>query len=162
MTVEGSAGRQASCSGEAGVRRLFGRVRDACAEGEDLPVCLEAGLRAALGVLAADPELAYTITVQQPYCGGEKVRDAHLEWTRRFGDLLRDAAANDPRASAESYFLAPFLIGGVRFQIARLVLDDEGADLLRLLPGLLEALLSYYFEPGEPVKLAHAALGGED
>jgi hypothetical protein len=161
MTVEGGAGPQASWSGEAGARRLFGCVRDACAEGEELPVRLEAGLRAALDLLAADPELAHLLIVQ-PYLGGEEVRDAQLEWTRRFGGLLRDAAANDPRASRETSFLAPFLIGGVRFQIARLVLDGEGVDLLRLLPGTLEALLSYFFEPGEPGRLARAALGAAD
>jgi hypothetical protein len=148
--------------GEAGARRLFACVREAGAEGHDLPSRLEAGLRAALELLAAEPELAYVLTVS-PYVGGDEAAlDYHRDWIGRFGDLLRDAAADDPRASREPSFLAPFLIGGVRFQIARLVLAGEGPDLLRLLPGTLEALLAYYFEPGEPRQPAGAALRTRD
>jgi hypothetical protein len=148
--------------GEAGARRLLGLVRDACAEADGLPACLEAGLRAALTELAADPDLASLLTVDSHPAAGPAALDAQRRWLGRFGALLRDAAAADPRASHEPVFLAPFLIGGVRFQIGRLVLKGEAADLLRLLPGTLEALLAYYFEPGEPRALARAALGSRD
>jgi hypothetical protein len=145
-------------SGEAGARRLLADVRDAGSEGHDLPSRLEAALRTALGMLAADPELARLLTVD-PYLGADQVAlDAQREWIGRLGKLLDAAAASDPRASRETSFLAPFLIGGVRFQIARLVLNGEASDLSRLLPSLLEGLLSYYFEPGEPRRLARAAL----
>jgi hypothetical protein len=157
MSVERSCGR-ARWSGDADARLFYARVSDACPGGEHLPTCLEASLRAALEMLAGDPELAHLLTVQ-PYLDGEEVALAgHREWIGRLGELLRDAAARDPRASREPSFLVPFLIGGVRFQIARLVLSGEGHDLLRLLPGTLEALLAYWFEPGEPSRLARAAL----
>jgi hypothetical protein len=149
-------------SGDAGARLLFAAVRDACEGGEDLPARLEAGLRAALRMLADEPELAYRLTVA-PYMEADDVAlDGLGEWIGRFGGLLRGAAAADPRAGQESSFIAHFLIGGVRFQVGRLVLNGEASELPRLLPGTLEALLAYYFEPGEPRRLAHIALAGRD
>jgi hypothetical protein len=144
-------------SADAGARRLFAAVRGACGEVEGLPARLAVGLGGALEILADDPKLAYQLTVD-PYLGDDRSLEARNRWIVRFGDLLRDAAAEDPRASREPAFLAPFLIGGVRFQIARLVLRGDVADLPHLLPGTLEALLAYYFEPGEPRALADAAL----
>lgn len=162
MSGEEAPGRRApQWSGDAGAERLFTRVREACADGSDFPTRLEASLRAALEMLATDPELAYQLTVE-PHLGSDGLAlDAQRGWIARFGDLLREAVAGDPRSTtSQPRFLASFLIGGVRFQIARLVLSHEAADLGRLLPGLLEALLAYYFEPSESGPLARAALGG--
>jgi hypothetical protein len=166
MSVEGGLGPGpgSAWSGEEGARRLFAALRGACAEAEGLPARLAAGLWTTFEILGEEPELAHRLTVE-PYLqdgGGDDALDAHQKWIRRFGGLLRDAAAEDPRATQVSSFLAPFLIGGVRFQIARLVMAGEASDLLRLLPGTLEALLAYYFEPGEPRRLAHIALAGRD
>jgi hypothetical protein len=148
-----------SRSGELGARRLFARVRDEGSRGHDLPTRLAAGLRAALGMLSDDPGLARLLTVD-PYLGGDEAAlSAQQEWIARFAGLLRRAAADDPRTTTPDLrFLAVFLIGGIRFQIARLVLNGEDADLLRLLPGLLEVLLAYYFEPAESRRLAGVAL----
>jgi hypothetical protein len=162
MRVEDSSADRLPWSGDAGARRLFGLVRDACEGGEDLPSRLEAGLRAALVLLAAEPELAYELTVAPYMEPDDAALDGLGEWLGRFGGLLRSAAVEDPRASQESSFVAHFLIGGVRFQVGRLVLNGEASDLPRLLPGTLEALLAYYFEPGEPRRLAHIALAGRD
>jgi hypothetical protein len=158
MRPEGRPGDPLPWSGEAAAERLFTAVREACAETDGLPARLALGLSAALELLAADPEMARLLTVDPYLGGGGAALEAHRAWIARFGDLLRAAVAADPRASVKPSFLAPFLIGGVRFQIARLVLKGEGADLLRLLPGTLEALLAYYLEPGEPRRLARAAL----
>jgi hypothetical protein len=70
-------------------RRLFALVRDACAEGEDLPTRLEAGLRAALTMLAGEPELAYELTVAPWLDSDDGALDAQRAWMERFGDLLR-------------------------------------------------------------------------
>ena len=148
-----------SWSGDGSAWRLLIRVEDACRGCEGLPARLEAGLRAALGLLEAEPELASLLTVDAYLYAEEGALDAQREWLGRFGALLRDAAASDPRASSvEGAFLAPFLVGGVRFEIGRLVIAGEASDLLRILPNLLESLLAYYFEPGEPRALARAAL----
>jgi hypothetical protein len=152
-----SAGEhRAQWSGDEDARQLFELVRRACAGAGDLPTRLEVGLRVAFDALAADPELAHRLTAE-PYLGeDEGALDAQREWIERFGELLRDAAAGDPRASSAPPFLAPFLIGGVRFQIGRLAINREVSDLPRLLPSTLDALLAYYFEPGEPRPLARA------
>ncbi len=151
-----ASGQPAPWSGEEGAQRLFDLVRSACADAADLPTRLEAGLRVALDTLAADPELAHLLTAE-PYLGDdEDALESQRRWIERFGALLRDAAAEDPRATTAPPFLAPFLIGGVRFQIARLAINREVADLPRLLPAILDALLAYYFDPGEPRTLARA------
>lgn len=160
MTFEAERDRGSPWSGEHAARRLFVAVRGACAEVDGLPARLAVGLRGALEILAEEPELAYLLTVE-PYLGDGRALDSQRRWIARYGELLRDAVAEDPRTTnSDLPFLAGFLIGGVRFQIARLVLRGEGPDLLRLLPGLVEGLLSYYFEPGEPRRLARAALDG--
>jgi len=101
-------------------------------------------------MLAADSELAWRLIVG-PYPDEEEgALDAHRAWIERFGGLLSDAVASDPRITVSApSFLAAFLIGGVRSQIASLLMRGEGEKLLGLLPGTLEALLAYYFEPGE-------------
>ena len=140
-----------SWPGEAGARRLFESVREACAAREDLPASLEAGLRTALEILAADPELAYLLTVETGSSEGGDGIAARREWSSRFGALLHAAAVGDPRTTIGRRFLADFLVDGVRFQIACVILEGEESDLLRLLPGTLEALLAYFIEPGESV-----------
>ena len=151
-----SAGEQrAPWSGDEGARRLFALVRRACAGAGDLPTRLEAALRVALDTLAGDPELAHRLTAE-PYLDDEGALDAQREWIERFGELLHAAAAKDPRTSSAPPFLAPLLIGGVWFQIARQAIDGEVSDLPRLLPGTLDALLAYYVEPGEPRTLGTA------
>jgi hypothetical protein len=129
--------------GGAGAERLFTRVQGACPDGADFPARLEAGLRVTLDLLSEDPDLAHLLTVEPILDAGEEERAALRGWVERFGVLLRDAAAADPRSSTvEPPFLAPFLIGGIRFQIARLVLAGEATDLPRLLPTMLPALLA--------------------
>ncbi len=111
-------------------------------------------------MLAADPELARLLTLD-PYPGGDgQALDGQRRWTVRFGALLSAAAADDPRAARPPFFVPSSLIDGVRFQIGRMVSDGEGSDLLRLLPGTLEALLAYYFDAGERGRLARAVLDG--
>ncbi|HTR74155.1 MAG TPA: hypothetical protein VMH33_02715 [Solirubrobacterales bacterium] len=144
--------------GEDGAARLLALLRAGCAAEEDFPSRLEAALRTSLDFLAADPDLAYLLTVE-PYLGGdEEALAAQRVWIGRFGCLLREAVATDPRTTTSDLpFLADFVIGGVRHRIARLVLNGEAADLPRLLSGLLEGVLSYYFDPGELRLLAHVA-----
>lgn len=154
-------GRDGPWSGEAAAGRLLALVRDSCAAETDLPGRLAAAIRATLDFLAADPDLARLLTVD-PYLGSdEEAFDAQRRWTGRFGTLLREAVADDQRtATSDVSFLSDFLIDGVRLQIARLLLRDEASGLPRLLPSLLEVLLAYYFEPGEPRRLTRAALDG--
>jgi hypothetical protein len=156
-------GKRVAWSGDAGARRLLVRVEDACHGCEGLPARLQAGLRAALEMLAAEPDLAYELTVAPWLESDDGILDAQRAWMARFGDLLSDAVEEDPATTTSGIpSLASFVVGGVRFQIARLVLNKETSALPRLLPSLLEGVLAYYFEPGEPVALARAALPAHD
>lgn len=159
MSVAGeSRASSPAWSGDVGAQRLFAHVQEACGAGSDFPIRLEAGLRAAIELLAAEPELAYELTVA-PHLGADAAAlDGMGRWLDRFGELLRDAAADDPRASREPSFIGRFLVDSVRFQIGRLILSREGDELPRLLPRLLEGVLSYYFRPGEPRTLVNAVL----
>ena len=161
MTREFGEEARPRWQGEDGAARLFSEVRAACTGCDGLPARLEAALRVTLVKFEADPALARLLTVD-PYLEGEDLAlDGLRGWVERFGGLLRDAVADDPRTTtSDLHFLAGFVIGGVRFQIGRRVLNHEASDLLRLLPSLLECVLAYYFEPGEPVALARAALAG--
>lgn len=146
-------------SGDTGARRLLIHVEEACKGCQGLPARLEAGLRATLELLASEPELAYELTVAPWLESDDGALDAQRAWMARFGELLGDAVADDPAATTSCIpSLASFVIGGVRFQIARKVLNKEASDLLLLLPSLLEGVLAYYFEIGEPRYLARAAL----
>lgn len=150
---------RAPWKGEEGAARLFEDVRAACAGRDGLPARLEAALRVTLVVFEADPALARLLTVD-PYLEAEDVAlDGLRRWIGRFGSLLRDAVAEDSRIRASDLpFLAGFVISGVRLQIGRRVLNGEAGDLLHLLPNLLAGVLAYYFEPGEPIPLAEAAI----
>lgn len=151
---------QGSWPGDPGARRLFEAVREACLGGADFPARLEAGLRAALELLAADPDLAQLLTVQ-PFISGSGEDLAGLRhWLGRFAELLRDAAADHFEADSHPRLSELFLLGGVRFQIARLTLNGEAADLPRLLPVTLDVLLAYYVEPVEARRLARGVGSG--
>jgi hypothetical protein len=152
-----------SWPGDVGAWRLLIRVEGACKGCDGLPARLEAGLRAALEMLAAEPELAYELTVAPWLESDDGILDAQRAWMARFGDLLGDAVSDDPATTTPCIpSLASFLIGGVRFQIGRLVLKKEASDLPRLLPSLLEGVLAYYFEPGESPALARRQRSGRD
>jgi hypothetical protein len=159
MTGEIGGEPRPGWQGEDGAGRLFAEVRAACAGCDGLPGRLEAALRVTLVKFEADPALARLLTVD-PYLEGEDLAlDGLRGWIERFGGLLHDAVADDPRTTTSAMpFLAGFVIGGVRFQIARRVLNHEASDLLRLLPSLLAGVLAYYFEPGEPIALAEGAI----
>jgi hypothetical protein len=146
--------------GEAGAERLRDAVLAACARRKDFPGQLEAALRAALELLAADPDLAHLLTVRPYLDDGEAALRAQRRWLHRFGELLRNAAPACPEADSRPRFLEPFLIGGIRFQIAGQVLDGEAEQLQRLLSSALEFLLSFYLESGEVRRIVREAAAG--
>jgi hypothetical protein len=112
-------------------------------------------------MFASDPDLVRLLTVDAFLEREDGALEASRRWVGRFGELLREAAASDPRTSAvETSFLSTFLIGGVRHEIGRRLRDGDASELPGLLPDMLEALLAFYFEPGEPRHLAQAALAG--
>ena len=103
---------------ERGAQRLHDAIATSCDPREPFAERVQAALRAALALLAADPTLARLLTVE-PCLGSELVIRRHQRWQKRYGALLRRAAAESPEASSHPSFLEPALIGGLRFQVAR-------------------------------------------
>ncbi len=112
----------------------------------DFPEQVRSAIAAALALLAADPALTRLLTVEP--CPGDKAAiGCHQRWKKRYGALLRNAAADSPQALTHPQFLEPILIDCIRARISRSVLAGEAAELEALLPDLLEFVLTYYLDP---------------
>jgi hypothetical protein len=128
---------------DRGAERLLGAIALACDSRAGFAEQVDAALSAGLALFAAEPDLA-RLLVPRPYGGGEEALLAHRRWRGRYADLLRRAVEKAPEAAGHPPFLEPTLIGGVYFQISRLLLDDRAEQLPDLLPDLREFLLVYY------------------
>ena len=123
--------------------RLLAAISSACDPRAGFADQVEAALRATLALLSAELPLARLLTVEA-YLGrrDDPLLSAALE--KRFGVILRHAAATDPELIVNPPFLEPILIGGISFQISRRVLAGQPDQLPQLLPGLLGFTLAYY------------------
>lgn len=139
---------------DRGAERLFDAVVATCDPKADFAARVEAGLRAGLSLLAAEPSLARTLTVRAGV--GEEGLRRHRYWQERFAVLLGGAAtAVAPHPALD--FIEPILIGGVLWLIGQQVLAGEAEDLERQLPGLLEFVLVFYLDRDEIAQLPNAA-----
>jgi hypothetical protein len=141
---------------ERGAERLRATIVAACERGAAFPARVEAALRATLALLAAEPELARLLAVQ-PHGAGADAHHCYREGLKRYGALLRRAAASDPQASVQPDFLEPAVIAGIVWQIARSLLADGPEALEGLLPALLEFVLVYYLDPAQATRIARSA-----
>ncbi len=128
---------------ERGAQRLHDAITAVCDPHASFADRVQAALRAALALLAADPDLARLLTVE-PYLDDDDTFLRYQHWKKHYGALLRRAAAESPEASTNPPFVEPALIGGLRSQIAHRVLVGETNRLEDLLPGFTEFLLAYY------------------
>jgi len=131
---------------ESGAERLLEEIAAACEPAAGFPQRVEAGLRATLRLLAAEPELGLLLTVP-PWAGDELALRRQQRWQGRFAELLRNAAARSPDAGVHPPFVEPALIAGIRWRISSRLLGDGAEDLEDLLPGLMEFVLACYFGP---------------
>ena len=136
-------GTSATADYERAAQRLRDTIAAACDPRDAFADRVQAGLRVALALLAADPALARLLTVE-PFLGDGDPLPRYRHWQKRYGALLRRAAAESPEALTNPPFVEPALIGGIRSQIADLVLAGEDDRLEDLLPGFTEFLLAYY------------------
>jgi hypothetical protein len=131
----------------------LGRSSPLVTHGPAFPPRLRPPLAPPLALFAAEPELARQLTVD-PCLGDEADLACQQRWSKRYGALLRHAAAERPETLTHPPFLEPTLIGGITFQISRSVLAGEAAELETLLPGLLEFVLVYYLVPQDASRIA--------
>jgi hypothetical protein len=137
-----------------GAKRLLEAIAATCDPRAGFAARVEAGLRSSLSLLAGDPVLARTLTVEADFDEQALYRRQH--WQERCSVLLADAAM-----SLESHpdldFMELTLIGGISSLIAQRVVAGEAENLEQLLPGLLEFVLIFYLGPAEVARIARAA-----
>ena len=131
---------------DRGAERLLRTIALACDPRAGFAEQVEAALGVTLALFAAEPDLARLLALP-PFGGDEEVMRCRHRWLRRYGAMLRRAAAGQPKAAAHPPLLEPTLIGGIYFQISRYLLDDRAEQLQDLLPDLREFLLVYYLGP---------------
>jgi hypothetical protein len=149
--------RAASADYERGAERLLRFIEAGHDPEGGFPKQVEAALRATLALFAADPALARLLAVR-PYGAGDEAICRYQRGLKRYGALLRRAAASDPRASIQPDFVEPALVGGIAWQITRHLFAEGAESLEDLLPDLLEFVLAYYYEPVDAVRLTQATL----
>ena len=130
-----------------GAERLHEAIAAAYDPRADFAEKVEVALGAALAFLAAEPDLAHQLAVEPYFLWDDASVACRERWRKRYGALLRHAAAQSPEALTHPPFVEPALIGGIRFQIALRVIAGQTAELPALLPGLLRFVLSYYMDP---------------
>jgi hypothetical protein len=145
---------------DRGAERLLEAIAATCEPGAGFPEQVERALRATLTLFVADPELARLLAIR-PYGAGDEAIGPYQRGLKRYGSLLRRAAASDPEASMQPDFVEPALIGGIAWQITRRLLGAGPEALEDLLPDLLEFVLVYYYDPEEGVRLTRVALATE-
>jgi len=136
---------------ERAAQRVRAAIVIALEPGAGFAARVEAALRAALGLLAADPALAHLLVVR-PFAGDAEALACYERWQRRCAEALREAAARDPSAYEHPSFFEPALVSDVCAQVAR-QLGADPARLEDLAPGLLELLRACYFGPERAVRL---------
>ncbi len=144
---------------DRGAERLLGAIALACDPRAGFAEQVEAALGVTLTLFVAEPDLARLLALP-PFGGDEQVMRCRQRWLRRYGALLRRAAAGQPKAAAHPPLLEPTLIGGIYFQIARYLLEGRDEQLPDLLPDLREFLLVYYLGPQGTGRRARAAQPG--
>jgi hypothetical protein len=112
----------------------------------DFATRVHTALATALSEFAADPGLARLLTVV-PYLDRPELVGHYRRWRDRFAATLRRAASSLPRHNEHPDFLEAALLGGLRWQIAIVVLAGRESELPELEPQLSRYLLSYYLPP---------------
>jgi len=140
-----------AASYERGAERVRAAIAVALEPDADFAEWVEAALRSALGLLAAEPSLAHLLVVR-PFAGDAEALACYERWQRRCAEALREAAAGDPDAYEHPSFFEPALVSDVCAQVAR-QLGADPARLEDLLPSLLELVRACYFGPERAARL---------
>lgn len=133
--------------------RLLRLLEEPCERrGSTLEERVETSLGAALGMLAAEPEVARLLFVEAPGAGEENAL-RHHEWLRRYGALLRSAFAPAEPGSGPALEIDQVIVGGIASRVASEVLQGRGTQLRLLTPHLVAYVLAF----DEPARLDRRA-----
>ncbi len=128
---------------EAGHERLFEVLAGPCETGGTVEERVGASLTAGLAALAGEPALARMLFVEAP-AAGEEIALRHHEWLRRYGALLRAAAAELPADAIPPAELEPVIVGGIASRVGGEVLHGRTAHLPELIAPVVGYVLAFY------------------
>jgi AcrR family transcriptional regulator len=141
---------------EAAMDRIRECVRDACERdpGAEWSPRVRDALAAAIGLLAAEPQLA-TIALAEGLRAGRGVNDRYQRALDDFVAYLRAGAPAAPGGVDVPVATGEAVIGGIASLLGRRILAGEG-DLDALLPQLLEFALTPYLGTAEARRIVSA------
>jgi hypothetical protein len=157
VSADPESGPRASAlavSYERAAERVRAAIAVALEPGAGFAERVEAALREALALLAAEPALAHLLVVR-PFAGDAAALACYERWQRRCAEALREAAALDLDAYEHPPFFEPALVSDLCAQVARQLGADPGR-LDDLAPGLLELVHACYFGPERAARLVDA------
>jgi AcrR family transcriptional regulator len=132
---------------------LCERVEGAVAAHEEWPARVRVGVSEALGLLAANPELAHLIAVEALQAGAAARRRRQA----CVGRLAKALRAGRPSSAELPDDLEELLLGGALAHIARYVDAGRAERLPEATRELLQYLLIPYLDPGETRRIADQA-----
>jgi hypothetical protein len=132
----------------AEVERAGGLVFEALTSNSDaavsLQVRIEAALRAALKLIAGDPDIATLVFGDGSSGEREEIEEARDSWRHGCAGLLRRAAVEADDTNLPPHFIEAFLVDGVCWVVTDRLRSVAAPRLPALAPELGAVLASYY------------------
>jgi hypothetical protein len=133
---------------------VLGAIDSSCQANAGFAVAVDGALRAALAILAHQPES--TRALFEPSRDVE-VASHQEHWRQTFAARLRGAARRAHELPPLPDFMESYLIDAIHWSLRRRVLYGESEQLLELAPELLSHILIYYLGAERAVAASAAA-----
>jgi hypothetical protein len=127
---------------DAAASRLYFAVQKATTIEAAFPVRLRDGLDVALSLFDSDVDLVPVLLLTER--GSAEVDRLRNAWSEKFAQLLREAAAEDPKTILPPAFVEDYLIGGLCGKLTNSVAADSKIRFRDMLGELFEVLIVYY------------------
>jgi hypothetical protein len=124
--------------------RMQATIASTCEPAAPFPEQLQATLRAALALLAAQPDLLCLLTDPT---GSRWASERQFAWRESVAAALRTAAERGGGLLGPEPLTELLLIAGAQSQLRRALYEGEGDRIAERLPGLHQFILAYYPKP---------------
>jgi AcrR family transcriptional regulator len=128
---------------DSAIRRLVQRVRRANRDSGSFAEGVRNGLATFLQFLADDPRYADMLIVEVLAAGTEAI-ERRNEMMRRFADMVRRGAENEPHGRRPPDLTAETIVGGIYEVVYARVLQGQVGELPALLPDLAYSMMQPY------------------
>jgi AcrR family transcriptional regulator len=123
--------------------RLQGALTFPCYTKSSLAERVGSSLSAALEFLSEEPDVAVLIAVEAPGAGADAT-GRHLEWMRRYGELLRRGALGLDDVEKPPHAAELMIVGGIATAVAQKASAGEAHKLNELVLDYTEFVLTFY------------------